>query len=250
MRQVSHLLGANPSYGIIGNGRVARHIQHYFKLTNIPHTLWHRHQSQPPEDALSQSDIILLAISDHAIDLFLNNHPMLNDKLCVHFSGAVTSQYAISYHPLMTFAPKLQDLNFYQDILFVGESDTPQLTQVFPRLNNPFIQISTTEKAYYHALCVMANNFTTLLWQKFFDEMISRFNIPLKPLKPYLKQTLENINNDYQNALTGPLKRQDHRTIEHNLKALGQDPFAKIYQSFVEAYHLKLQQKDNKNEHA
>ncbi|WHN64644.1 Rossmann-like and DUF2520 domain-containing protein [Cysteiniphilum sp. QT6929] len=243
MRQVSHSLGANPSYGIIGNGRLARHIQFYFKLKNIPHTLWHRQQPESPEDILNQSDIILLAISDDAIDAFLDEHPRLNDKLCVHFSGTLVSQHALSYHPLMTFSPEFQDLDFYQNLFFVGEDNAPTFSTIFPQLTNPFIQIPQAKKAYYHALCVMANNFTTLLWQKFFNEMTTIFNASLNDLKPYLKQTLLNIDSDYNNALTGPLKRQDLQTIEHNLDALEEDTFIKIYQAFVDVYQANL---DNK----
>ncbi|GGF89386.1 MULTISPECIES: Rossmann-like and DUF2520 domain-containing protein [Cysteiniphilum] len=251
MRQVSHSLGANPSYGIIGNGRLARHIQFYFKLINIPHTLWHRQQPESPEDILGQSDIILLAISDDAIDAFLNAHPRLNNKLCVHFSGALVSQHALSYHPLMTFSPELQDLDFYQNLFFVGEDNEPTFSTIFPQLTNPFIQIPQAKKAYYHALCVMANNFTTLLWQKFFNEMTTTFDASLNDLKPYLKQTLLNIDNDYNNALTGPLKRQDLQTIKRNLDALEDDSFIKIYQAFVEVYQTNLDNKTGeKNEHA
>lgn len=251
MRQVSHSLGANPSYGIIGNGRLARHIQFYFKLKNIPHTLWHRQKTESPEDTLNQSDIILLAISDDAIDAFLDAHPRLSGKLCVHFSGALVSQHALSYHPLMTFSPELQDLDFYQNLFFVGEDNAPTFSTIFPQLTNPFIQIPQTKKAYYHALCVMANNFTTLLWQKFFDEMTTTFDASLSDLKPYLKQTLLNINNDYNNALTGPLKRQDLQTIKHNLNALEEDTFIKIYQAFVDVYQTNLDNEmGEKHEHA
>ncbi|WP_192483736.1 MULTISPECIES: Rossmann-like and DUF2520 domain-containing protein [Cysteiniphilum] len=251
MRQVSHSLGANPSYGIIGNGRLARHIQFYFKLKNIPHTLWHRQQSDSPEDVLNQSNIILLAISDDAIDAFLDDHPRLNDKLCVHFSGALVSQHALSYHPLMTFSSEFQDLDFYQNLLFVGEDNAPTFSTIFPQLTNPCIQIPQAKKAYYHALCVMANNFTTLLWQKFFNEMTTVFNASLNDLKPYLKQTLLNIDSDYSNALTGPLKRQDLQTIKHNLDALEEDAFVKIYQAFVDVYQTNLDNEmGEKYEHA
>ncbi|WP_440616831.1 DUF2520 domain-containing protein [Cysteiniphilum sp. 6C5] len=251
MRQVSHSLGANPSYGIIGNGRLARHIQFYFKLKNIPHTLWHRQQAEPPENTLDQSDIILLAISDDAIDSFLDNHRQLNDKLCVHFSGTLVSQNALSYHPLMTFPSQPYDFDFYQKILFVGEEKTPAFSTIFPQLTNPSIQIPQAKKAYYHALCVMANNFTTLLWQKFFNEMTTTFNASLNDIKPYLKQTLLNIDSDYNNALTGPLKRQDLQTIKRNLEALEEDGFVKIYQAFVDVYQANLDNKTGEqHEHA
>lgn len=241
MRQISYHLNTNPVYGIIGNGYISKHIRHYFEVLNIPYLHWHRGKFVSPENILSESSILILAISDDAIDPFLDNHPTLNKKLCIHFSGSLTSTHALSYHPLMTFGPKLYDEQFYKNILFVGEHGSPLFTKIFPKLKNPHIQIPNEKKPYYHALCVIANNFTTLLWKKFFDEMSTEFKASFENLKPYLHQTFLNIDSDYQNALTGPLKRNDLQTIERNLNALNNDPFADVYLSFVKAYQNETQ---------
>ena len=47
---------------------------------------------------------------------------------------------------------------------------------------------------------------------------------------------MENIEKDYQNALTGPLVRNDHQTIADNINALENDPFQAIYKSFIRCY--------------
>ena len=46
----------------------------------------------------------------------------------------------------MTFSPELQDLDFYQKLLFVGEDNTPIFSTIFPQLTNPCIQIPQAKK--------------------------------------------------------------------------------------------------------
>jgi 2-dehydropantoate 2-reductase len=91
-------------------------------------------------------------------------------------------------------------------------------------------------KAYYHSLCVMANNFTTLLWQKFFKELSTQCQIPAQAALPFLQQTLLNLQHQHTTALTGPLARNDQVTINQNLQALTGDPFHAVYAAFVQAY--------------
>lgn len=60
-------------------------------------------------------------------------------------------------------------------------------------------------------------------------------------------QTLQNINQDYKHALTGPLARGDQDTIEKNLSALNNDAFKPVYESFINAY--TQQQASDKLQH-
>ena len=66
--------------------------------------------------------------------------------------------------------------------------------------------------------------------------MNTKFNLPINNLLPFLKQTMENIEKDYQNALSGPLVRNDHQTIADNINALENDPFQAVYKSFIHCY--------------
>lgn len=233
MRQVS----TPPLYGIVGHGRLAKHLQYYFSKLEINYIPLSSYNFFNHSDQLKSIDIILLAIADHAIDDFLLKHrALLGQKTCIHFSGSITTELAFGFHPLMTFSKNLYSLEQYQSILFVKEDNTPSFKEVFPQLPNTCMCIKKTDKPYYHALCVLANNFSTLLWQKFFTEMNTKFNLPINSLLPFLKQTMENIEKDYQNALTGPLVRNDHQTIADNINALENDPFQAIYKSFIRCY--------------
>ena len=78
---------------------------------------------------------------------------------------------------------------------------------------------------YYHALCVMAGNFSTMLWLKLFDELERRFDIPASAAYPYLARVAANLVADGHQALTGPLARGDTQAVSANLKALERDPY-------------------------
>ncbi len=229
MRQVPHYL-------ILGSGCMAAHIKHYFTLCHIPYASWSRKENtlDTLQTQLLSATHVLVLISDQSIDTFIKTHilPIKNVAL-IHFSGALQSGYAISAHPLQTFSQTLYTLEQYQQIPFIMEQEAPSFPDLFPLLQNPHFYISKHEKPYYHALCVMANNFTTLLWQKFFNEMKGRYHIEKSCLMPYLKQTLTNLENDHENALTGPLKRKDIATLSANQKALTNDVYKKIYDAFV-----------------
>jgi len=232
---------ASASYLIIGDGRVARHFGHYLSLLNIPYYQWHRRLTISLEDVLDSaaSVPVLLLINDEAIEPFILKHCQLLKKQCIHFSGSLVSDLAVGAHPLMTFGPELYTLGVYKKIPWVLERAGPCFSTLFPLLPNPSWAIERQQKSYYHALCVMANNFTTLLWQKLFNEMEQHFQIPNIALHPLLQCTLKNITKDPHSALTGPLARREKETIKRHLLALEHDTFKDIYQAFVASYECK-----------
>ena len=229
MRQV-------PYYLIIGSGYVARHIQHYFGLLNLPYTSWCRQQpsSLLVNHAQSASHILLL-ISDDAIIPFITKNQCLKSKTVIHFAASVSTTLATCTHPLMTFSESLYSLDQYIKIPFILETNHA-LTQLLPGLPNPSFSINPKDRALYHALCVIANNFSSLIWQTVYSDFDRRLNLPSKALNPLLQQTFTNIQNCPQQSLTGPLKRHDIKTIQHNLDALQSHPYLTIYKSFVETY--------------
>lgn len=225
MRQV-------PKYTIIGDGKVATHVCHYFNSLNIPYMQWSRRSREPLPSAAQISSHILLLISDDQISTFIDDHPELSGKIIIHCSGCLSIPQAIGAHPLMSFTPKLMSIEDYQAIPFIVEEGKYTFTELFPDLKNPHWTIPLTAKPYYHALCVMANNFTTLLWQKFFHEMQERYQIPIDAGATLLKQTMASLLNDPSNALTGPIARGDQSTIEKNLTALEGDAYQAVYTAF------------------
>lgn len=231
MRQV-------PLYLVIGSGRMATHFCHYLSLLNLPFATWSRRLNQEDElPSLSEScSHVLLLISDSAIEEFVNRREYLTNKTLIHFSGQLSLPNIYSTHPLMTFSHSLYNLENYLQIPFILEENGPNLTDLLPGINNPYYKIPSSLKSYYHALCVLSGNFSCILWQKFYHEIDKRFHLPREIIFPYLKQTMSNLIDSPQGALTGPLARGDQKTITANLNALKNDEFQEIYQAFVNVF--------------
>lgn len=228
------------NYGLVGSGLLANHFLRLFQLENIQLTVWNRRDDTLlPEEKLSECDIILLAISDGAIEEFSSSHKFKKSTL-IHFSGALEIKGVTGFHPLMTFSQELYTLDKYRKIPFVGTEDITIFREIFPWLRNSYFQIPVDKKPLYHALCVIGGNFTTILWQKVIKDFKEELNIPEHILNPYIDQICHNIKEDYKTALTGPVKRQDKLTIRKNIKALQSRLWKRIYRLFNRVYLKEL----------
>lgn len=224
-------------YLIIGTGRLAKHIAHYFDLSEIPYLNWYRKSSESLSSLISQSQKILVLISDDEIENFIRqNNNGFDNKTWIHCSGLLSTSVAESAHPLMTFTNELYDYETYKQIPFVTEKGRKSFTELFPELSNLSFEIEPGSKPLYHAWCVMSGNFTTLLWQRFFEVFETQFGINRKYTFPYLNNITKNLMIS-ESPLTGPLARGDKKVIEKNLLALQDEPFAEIYRAFVNTYN-------------
>lgn len=224
-------------YTILGSGRVAKHLAHYFQLLELPHNVWSR-QTDPAfrqlDERIKDSTHVLLAVSDQSIQTLSKHLP--KNKTLVHFSGALTVPDAVAAHPLMTFADTLESLNWYQQIPFaVEESHT--LAELLPGLRNPWFNVKNTERAKYHALIAMTGNFSYLLWRACAHELEKSSGLSHHELKPFLQQVLDNFDRDPENSLTGPLARNDWATVDRHLHALHDEPILKkLYLDFIQLF--------------
>ena len=234
MRQV-------PPLCIIGNGRMAQHFLCYLQQLQQPATHWHRRSKTPLSQAVASAHTVVILIPDDAIQGFIQHyHAPLKHKVLIHFSGHLEIPEAIGLHPLSTFGPTLYNHATYCQIPFVSANNTPKLSDLLPGLPNPHYQIPATLKPLYHCLCVLGGNFTTLLWQKCFALLQAQLQLPAEVMHPYLAQIITNLMTAPQQALTGPLVRQDTQTIQTHLNTLAHDPYQRVYQAFVDAYNRGL----------
>jgi len=222
-------------YLLVGNGRLSRHLQHYFDLEGIRWRLWARAMGLPLEGTLDGVRAVLLLIADDAIEGFLARHADPAGPPWIHCSGSLSTPLAIGVHPLMTFGDELYGHAEYRRMAFVCDRGALPFEELFPRLANPHFAIEPADRPLYHALCAMAGNFTTLLWQHAFAAFEGRLSLPRSVLYPYLEQVASNLERS-ASPLTGPLARGDCRTIERHLEALEGDPFHAVYESFVAAH--------------
>ena len=230
---------ASTAYLIAGGGRMARHFAHYLDLESIPFTTWTRSEGAAAlQSKAEMASRVLLLISDDAIEAFHSEHSYLHRRTCVHFSGARSFPRIYGAHPLMTFSERLYDLETYRSIPFVVERGRPPMAELLPGLVNPAFAIDAATKPLYHALCAMAGNFSVLLWEKAFRDFEENLGLPKEALIPYLRQISDNLtlSDPEESVLTGPLKRNDARTIERHLTVLKDDAYADVYRAFVHAY--------------
>ena len=214
----------------------------YLQSQNVRGHHWYR-KEHSPEDLnrfIKTCDTVLVLIKDSEVKKFIDEHPLLQEKTLVHFSGALVIPGVVGLHPLMTFSDKLYSLDFYKKIPFISEKGNETFKEIFPQLENPTHEIDPEMKPLYHSLCVMGGNFTTLLWKKLLESFKEKFDFNPDLVFPYLDKITENIKEDYKTALTGPLVRKDISTMRKNLTALENDSFAEVYRSFVQATHPEL----------
>ena len=235
MRQVPASVA--PPLGIVGNGRVAHHFHHYFTRLGLSVSTWSRNSAGPaPPETLQSCQTVLVLIPDGEIVPFIEAWPSLQEKRLVHCSGRLVTSSAEGAHPLMTFGPTLYDLAVYRSIPFVLDVSGTPFATLLPGLPNPSFTIPAADRPYYHALCVIAGNFSTMLWVKLFDELEGRFGIPASAAHPYLMRMAANLTAHADSALTGPLARGDVGTIAANLTALEGDPYHAVYSAFKKVY--------------
>jgi predicted short-subunit dehydrogenase-like oxidoreductase (DUF2520 family) len=234
-----------PHYALLGGGRLARHLRHYLQLEGLPVSGWARnaecdlntHDLADAEARLratvSEASHVLLLVSDDGLKPILKQYPWLHGHRLVHCAGALSLPGVTGAHPLMTFGRELYALDTYRAIPFVVEQGN-SLAAVLPGLCNPSFSLATEQKALYHALCVMAGNFPQVLWQRLIERLDEDLDLPAEVFRAYLHQAVDNLLDDPQGALTGPLARGDTATQARNLSALGASPLADLYQTFIE----------------
>ena len=236
------------SYLIVGNGRLSKHFQHYFTLKNISFKVWSRSSKVSFQSIGQYAKSILVLIKDDKIQDFLNENCKIfsDDKTWIHCSGMLSTNLAESAHPLMTFANELYSIEQYEAITFITENGRKSFSELFPQLNNSNFQIDPSEKTLYHAFCVLSGNFTTMIWQFFFDYLKS-MNIPESAAFLYLETITDNLKNNSA-PLTGPIQRNDKNTIQKHLESLNDHPAKSIYISFLEAYNKMTKEKIIEND--
>ena len=247
MGQVPQIRNQSFSYCIIGDGRLSRHLQFWLShlgcdIKTASRRLW-RDGSwlEYLQKQTEKSDVILLAVSDTAVGELAKNLRNFTSKPLVSFAGARTYTNVSTWHPLGAFSHQLFDLKQYDSIAFIGTSSSLPFSELFPALTNSSFVIEESQLKLYHASCVLASNFTTILWGELANIFKKDLQIQPSLAAGLLSSTAENIlcglkSNDPSRFLTGPLARGDLQTVSNNLEALSGKGSQKLYQSFVEFF--------------
>ncbi|MDP0563034.1 MAG: DUF2520 domain-containing protein [Candidatus Endonucleobacter sp. (ex Gigantidas childressi)] len=213
-------------------------------MLNINFVHWSREHNAISDIAnqVVTSDIIILLIKDDAIEDFFQQHIsslLDNDKIVVHFSNCIYLDDVVGCAPLCVFANKLYDCSFYENIIFAIDHGKYSLQDIFPKMPNNYFVIPSSYKAYYHAWCCMAGNFTCLLWKKCIDNLSQLDPLLQDGIKQYMQSVFLSLQQDPAQAMTGPLVRNDTDTIDLHLAALRNCDEKELYKTFV-SYYRKL----------
>ncbi len=227
-------------YLVVGGGRLARHLAHYFDLLGITHTGWVRADGA---DALAAradaARAVLLALPDDALETFVREHDArLGPGPRVHFSGARSVRGATGCHPLGSFGASMLPEATYRSVHFVVDEGAGAAAsgfdELFPELPNPHSTMPESWKAAYHTAAVMSGNFTALLWRRA-AEVFDRLGLPDAAWVTYLDTVAHNIRADVEGAVTGPIVRGDDGTVAAHLAELGAGPWGGVYRAFLGA---------------
>jgi predicted short-subunit dehydrogenase-like oxidoreductase (DUF2520 family) len=237
---------------LLGNGRLAKHLHHYFHLEQIPHKHFENARDLDSPDLhrkLEGVNAIWILTSDRSIAEIKSN---LESKIAplvtqspdsnytwIHSSAATEVEGMITLHPLMTFGPELYSHDQYRQIPFavMGASANSSL-QDYLNLPNPSFVVRNDQRALYHAYAVLMSNLPILLWAMTSKNAESTLNLAPETFDPILRQTLSNFITQREKALTGPIARGDRLTIDKNLTALRTQPntLANIYETFLSSF--------------
>ncbi len=182
----------------------------------------------------TNTDIILIAIADDAIEDVAKEIILSDDIIIAHTSGSIalsTLGYLATpnvgvFYPLQTFT-KNQQVNF-EDIPVLIEGDNKQttnrLSELAKTLTGNVSVISSSQRQQLHLAAVFSNNFTNwMLTQS--EEILQTANLDLSIMKPLLEQSISKaIQLGSKNAQTGPAKRGDFEVLDTQLELLANQP--------------------------
>ena len=239
--------------GLIGTGNVAialaREMINHDTLTLVQ--VIGRDQNKLPKDlisipfseqfnALPTCDVILIAVSDHAIQDVSNQLPMTN-AVVVHTSGASpvdllsNHKYRGVFYPLQSFSNQHQ-LN-WSEIPILWEGNNKQVDKKLDNLSQMLSPLATQsdekQRLSLHLAAVIVNNFTNHLYaeaHKFCKSKHLNFDL----LVPLIEETTRKIKQlDPSESQTGPAYRGDFQTIQRHMTVPMTEEMNNIYSLFT-----------------
>jgi len=208
-------------------------------------------QALPVEQATTLGDLVLLTVSDDAIEALCRNLSAADafkpGSVVAHCSGALDSEILApaktagcavgSMHPLATFASPQRAIESIKNSYCFIEGNR-QAAGVLERFALAIgahpARLNRAQKPLYHSAAVMACNYVTALIDAA-AELMAQAGIDrstaLEALAPLVCATVDNVTSaGPQAALTGPIARGDVDTLRRHLSAMaGLDELSALY---------------------
>ena len=241
--------------GFLGAGKVGFTLGRFFTEEGLPLTGYYNRHREAAEEAarftgsamfesmqqlVQMSDVIFFTVPDGAVIPVYRSIPkdLLAGKQLCHCSGALTAEDAfpgaaqagasiLSIHPLFPVSSKSASYRELKGAFFCLEGDTKCVHAWSERLHGfgcPTISVRAADKVRYHAACTISSNLVCALVQESLDLLAAcglSEQTALRALTPLIRSNLEHILEvGPQQALTGPVERNDTGTVAGHLKAI------------------------------
>jgi predicted short-subunit dehydrogenase-like oxidoreductase (DUF2520 family) len=239
--------------GIAGGGRAAWAFGSAWRRIGWPIAgVWLREESrsavadllETPRRELAEladrTDLILLAVSDRAIDEVANRIPETN-AIVFHASGSLTSvRGGFSLHPLRALPPAGTASDLAGALLVFEGNHRDVAEKIAAAIGARFASIDAKQKALYHAAAVFGSNYVAAVLD-IAQRLMERAGIDdvRSDLVDLAGSAIGNWSGQSgPERFTGPAARSDRATIERHiaaLAALAADPqLAPVYELLAE----------------
>jgi predicted short-subunit dehydrogenase-like oxidoreductase (DUF2520 family) len=197
----------------------------------------------------SKSKIFIVAVKDDAKHTIASNIKTPISSFVFHTSGtvdmevlAMTGRSHGVFYPLQTFVFE-GNLDFKKIPLLIEGSNNDALAVLYQlgrALSDNVQEVKGDARKKLHLAAVFASNFTNRMLAAA-EEVLSSAQLDLNMLQPLVEQSMRNVfTHGADQALTGPAKRSDQKTINSHLAILENSPYMQsVYQQISDEIALK-----------
>jgi predicted short-subunit dehydrogenase-like oxidoreductase (DUF2520 family) len=214
--------------GIIGNGRAAWAFASTWRRIGWPLT-GIATRGTPIDELAASSDLILIAVSDRAIEEVAAAIPETN-AIIIHPSGALPAlRGGFSLHPLKSLPPVGEPSDLEGTLLVFEGAHRDVAAQIANKAGARFAEISADAKIRYHAGAVFGSNYIAALLDVA-EELIG-IDGARDDIASLARSAIDNwaAHTDGR-RFTGPASRGDDAVMQRHLDALRDSPeLAEIY---------------------
>ncbi|MGZ4778106.1 MAG: Rossmann-like and DUF2520 domain-containing protein [Thermoanaerobaculia bacterium] len=235
----------NRTLGLIGGGRAAwAYGSSWQRAGRRLSGAWVRNESTSrlPEllrvprrtlaELASESDLLLIAVSDRAIETVAASIPKTG-SIVFHASGAVGSvRGGFSLHPLKALPPVGEESDLTNTLL-VFEGNHREIAESIARtLRARFAEVSANNKPLYHAGAVFGANYVAVMLD-IAETLMAEAGV--RDVRDDLMALAESALRNWRNyhgpqRFTGPAARGDEEVVGRHSRALARDPqLAELY---------------------
>lgn len=201
----------------------------------------------------TDADIVVIAVHDDAIAPLVDRISPKGDAIFTHTAGSVPMQVFSAekfprhgiFYPMQTMSKTLE-VDWRKAPMFI-EGSSPEveaeLMAAARLLSDNVTVLDSTHRAQLHAAAVISCNMAMYLWSQA-ERVLMDAGLDFEVMRPLLEVTLERTKSLHPtDAMTGPARRGDLRTIRHHMASLPPDVaplYRMLSESILNTYHPEL----------